>query len=385
MIVSTNQLFSRQRLKILFKICLLLAALTSTLTSTLSGETGVSAFGRDKIPDAQGANTSDAATRIFNEGRNLIANEEWAKAADRFNEVATRYPQSEHVDASLYWLAFALKKQSRLRGADQVLERLQTEFPHSPWKDDAGTLRIEIAPRLGNTKLVLDQIEGANNDETKLVALQSLFEIDPKRALAVTSSILKTNSSAGKGLQEGAVALAGERGGEKAMPILLDVAQNGVETRIRVTAIVGMKNSENEKVLSLLEDLATNSDDETIIAASLFALSEHNGARATEILRQVSLKAKTLKARKQALHFFSQRGVAGVVDSLIQMYDMEKDEAIKAQILFSLSESKQKVALRKLTDVARGDQSLKLRQVAIHFLSQSTDPEARKFVEEMIK
>jgi hypothetical protein len=32
-------------------------------------------------------------------------------------------------------------------------------------------------------------------------------------------------------------------------------------------------------------------------------------------------------------------------------------------------------------DVARNDPSLRLRQTAIHFLSQSVDPEARKFIE----
>jgi HEAT repeat protein len=163
------------------------------------------------------------------------------------------------------------------------------------------------------------------------------------------------------------------------------VAQSGVETRIRVAAIVGLKNSKDERVLSLLQDLATNSSDETIVAASLFALSQHGEARATEILRAISLKAKTLKGRKQALYFFSLKDGAGVIESLIQIYDGENDEAIKAQILYSLSESKEKVALRKLVDVVRNDPSVKLRLAATHFLSQSTDPEARKFVEGVIK
>lgn len=357
MIASNNQQSWTKRLKMIFKLCLLVTA----LISTLSWETTVSGLAQRNNPAAQESNTPAAATSIFDEGRNLIANEEWAKAAEKFNQVITRYPQSGRIDASLYWLAFALKKQERLREADQVLQRLHDGFPGSTWKDDARVMRIEIAPRLGNTKLVLDEVENADKDEIKLAALQSLFEIDPDRALAAATSILGASSRASKGLQEGAVALLGERGGEKATPLLLEVAQSGVETRIRMASIVGLKNSKDERVLSLLQDLATNSDDETIVAASLFALSEHEGERTTEILRQISLKAKTAKGRKQALYFFSLRGGVGVVESLRQMYDMENDEAGKAHILFSLSESKQTVALRKLMDLARNDPSMKLR------------------------
>jgi len=381
MIANRSQQTSMTRLRMAFKLGLVLAALI--LTS--SGKEIVGVLGQGNSRDAQRANTLDPAARIFNEGRNLIANEEWAKAAERFNEVATRFPQSSRVDASLYWLAFALKKEGRLREADQILRRLQAEFPRSTWKDDARAMRIEIAPQLGNTKLVLDEVQNGDSVELRLVALQSLFESDPERALATAASILKANSGASKGLQEGAVALLGERGGEKAEPLLQEVAQSRVDTRIRVAAIVSLKNSKDEKVLSLLGDLATNSDDETIIAASLFALSQHEGERTTEILRQISLQAKTAKGRKQALYFFGMRGSVRVVESLVQMYDVENDEAIKAQILFMLSESKQKDALRKLMEVARSDPSLKLRQAAIHFLSQSTDPEAKKFIEGLIK
>jgi len=357
----------------------------TALMLTLVGETTVGTLAQGSRTSAQKASTPDAATTIFQEGRNLIANEEWAKAAEKFKELATRYPQSGQIDASLYWLALALKKEGQIGEADQVLKRLQAEFPRSTWKDDARAMRIEIAPQLGNTKLVLDEVQNGDSAELRLVALQSLFESDPERALAITSSILKANSGASKGLQEGAVALLGERGGEKAEPLLQEVAQSGVETRIRVAAIVGLKNSKDERVLSLLGNLATNSDDETIIGASLFALSQHEGERTTEILRQISAQAKTAKGRKQALYFFGVRGGARVVESLIQMYDMENDEAIKAQVLVLLSESKERDALRKLMDVARNDPSLTLRQAATHFLSQSTDPEARKFVEGLIK
>jgi hypothetical protein len=358
--------------------------LTAILISPMARETVAGVIAQANQPAAYEARTQEDQASVFQEGRGLIARQEWAKAAEKFTEFARKYPQSAQIDAAQYWLAFALNKQGRFQEADQVLATLQTEFPHSSWKQDAETLRIEIAPRLGNTKLVLDQVQSGASDETRLVALQSLFEIDVEQALVMAAAILKEpHSATSQGLQEGAVALAGERGGEKAVPLLLEAARAEFPTKIRVAAIVGLKNSDNEKVLNLLQELATNSDDDGITSAALFALSEHRGTRATEILHQIALSAKTPRNRKQALYFFSLRGEPGIIESLAQSYDAESDETIKAQLLAWFSESKEKAAVRKLMDVARHDQSLKLRQVAIHFLSRSSDPEARKFVQEI--
>lgn len=61
----------------------------------------------------QTSNASDAEMKIFREGRDLIGDESWEKAATKFREYISRYPKGKDTDAALYWLAFALKKQDR--------------------------------------------------------------------------------------------------------------------------------------------------------------------------------------------------------------------------------------------------------------------------------
>jgi alkyl hydroperoxide reductase subunit AhpF len=70
---------------------------------------------------------------------------------------------------------------------------------------------------------------------------------------------------------------------------------------------------------------------------------------------------------------------------LISLYDSEKSAEVKNMILHALSESSQKAALHKLMDVARRDPSIELRKSAIHWIGESRDPEALKFLEEIIK
>ena len=80
---------------------------------------------------AQGSNTSSAAMNAFREGRDLIGKEEWARAAEKFDQIVAQYPKSGLTDAALYWSAFASKKQGKLQEAGESLARLIKEFPHS--------------------------------------------------------------------------------------------------------------------------------------------------------------------------------------------------------------------------------------------------------------
>ena len=106
----------------------------------------------------QSSNSSSAAMTAFREGRDLINKEEWAKAADKFNQIVTRYPNSEVTDAALYWLAFSLKRQNKFQETDDTLGRLIRGFPRSNWIKDAKAMKAEIALHLGRGESVTEEI-----------------------------------------------------------------------------------------------------------------------------------------------------------------------------------------------------------------------------------
>src|SRR5262245_28616936 len=106
----------------------------------------------------QSSNSSSAAMTAFREGRDLVNKEEWAKAADKFNQIVTKYPNSEVTDAALYWLAFSLKKQNKFQETDDTLGRLIKGFPRSNWIKDAKAMKDEIALHLGRGESVTEEI-----------------------------------------------------------------------------------------------------------------------------------------------------------------------------------------------------------------------------------
>src|SRR5215475_11465583 len=106
----------------------------------------------------QSSNSSSAAMTAFREGRDLINREEWAKAAKKFNQIVTQYPNGEVTDAALYWLAFSLKKQNKFQETNDAIGRLIKEFPGSNWIKDAKVMRAEIAPQLGRSRGVTEEV-----------------------------------------------------------------------------------------------------------------------------------------------------------------------------------------------------------------------------------
>lgn len=162
---------------------------------------------------AKKAGPADAATEAFRAGRDLIADEEWVKAEEKFNQVIVQYRTSKYVDAAMYWLAFTLKKQGKFKVADAALERLIKTYPKSTWINDARAMRVEIAPRLGKGDMIAEEASSANNDEIRVVALQSLFQANPERAMTFVVDILKPESKASRRLKESAIMLIGQSSG----------------------------------------------------------------------------------------------------------------------------------------------------------------------------
>ena len=193
-------------------------------------------------PDSSGLKIirQDDFDKKFRQARDLIDDEQWAKAAEKFAELVERYPDNKSADVALYWLAFSHKKQKNYKEADAALDRLIEKFPASSWAADASVMKLEIAAPLGkfypapaSTNALLGALSaaspaqalknagtvGAGNlppqfksypgfavgatpvpldraDEIKIAAFQSLLAADPKRAIETLGELFKPDAKA---------------------------------------------------------------------------------------------------------------------------------------------------------------------------------------------
>ena len=302
--------------------------------------------------------------KMFREGRDLIERESWPQAAAKFDDFVKGYPRDKDVDAALYWLAYALKKQGKKEEAAQPLLRLIKDFRNSGWRQEAQAMLVELGYKDAvNNALQRDDVE------IKILALQSLFEADQDRAYAFVADLLKPGSTADPALRAAAVSLLGSHGGPRSVPILLDIARNPQsDLKLRLTAVRQLGEQNSDAVVDELGKLYDAERTPELKTQILRAFAEMHNARAEARLIAAARSGDQLELRRQAIRYLGERDGAASLDELIRILDTEPTPEIRSQIMRALSERDDPRARAKLLDIARRGETPELRVEAIRRL-----------------
>lgn len=290
------------------------------------------------VSEIKAANQDDFDKK-FREGRDLIDEEEWARAAERFREAVEKYPDGKTADAAFYWLAFCHKKQKQFKQADAALDRLLERFPASSWVSDARVMKMEIAAPLGRavpgrigpaattlfgtaaglpaTAAPIGNVAGNvgattpgfyegltlggfpaaaaarapldREDEIKIAAFQSLLAADPKRAIEAMREIFKSDSKASDVLKK------------EVLRVLRSPRVSRTET---FAYVVGGSGGIGKEFIPLLR--------ETLVAGFQ--------------------NEKNLKIRQEIIHALGSLGDESS-DALVKLYASESDREVKRTII----------------------------------------------------
>ena len=320
------------------------------------------------------------AMRALREGRDLIDASQWAKAAEKFSQFVNTYPKDRDMDVALYWLAYSLNKQGDPRGAVQPLRQLLKKHPQSSWADEARALLNEIAGTLGESGIAQNTLDDSKErEEMKIVALQSLFQSNPERAMTYVREIVKPGSTAGPRLMEAAVSLVGAHGGAQSIPFLLDIARGQADEQLRARAIHSLANEGGEAVLDPLIQLYDAERSPEVKRQMLHAFAEMDEVpRAhAKLLAIARSSTESGELRRQAIHWIGERETPAAFDELLQLYNSEPNVEIKRQIIHAFFDTKDARAHSKLVEIARSPaENVELRRQAVHWLGEQKSPTA---------
>jgi HEAT repeat protein len=346
-----------------FGLALLAVAVIATALAVFTQRT----YGYDqdiaKLNSLVQTKPNTASMQIFREGRDLIEAQNWQKAAEKFNDFITAYPKNKDIDAALYWYGYALQKQDRKEEAAVPLVRLITNFPNSTWRREADALLVVLG-----RKADVDNALQRDNCEIKMLALQSLFQADQDKAIAIASEALRANPGQCQNFQAATVSLLGSHGGARAVPILLEIARSNPDQRLRLTAIKRLGDQQNEQVIDDLVKIYDADRTKEIRAQILRALVDSHTQRGNAKLLEIARAGDDLPTRAYAIRFISERDDPTTLDELIRIYDADKTKEIRSQIMRVLAERDDPRARTKLLDIARQGETPELRMEAIRRL-----------------
>jgi HEAT repeat protein len=324
------------------------------------------AFGHDQ--DVQKLNrfvqtprSNPAAMKTFREGRDLIEGEKWQQAAEKFDGFINEFPKDRDVDAALYWYAYALQKQGKKDEAAAPLLRLIKNFPNSSWRREAEAMLV-VMGRGEAVQQALDQ----NNCEIKILALQSLFQANEDRAIAFVSEVLQSNAEATcPGIKAAAVSLLGSHGGARATPILLNLARQQGDLKLRLTAIRRLGEQNGDAIADELVKLYEADRTLEIRTQILRAFAEMHSAKSQAKLMEIARSSDDLNLRQVAVRYLGEQEDAASLDELIRLFDSDRTPEIRSQVLRALAEREDPKAHAKLLEIARKGETPELRIEAI--------------------
>src|SRR5882724_8122903 len=87
---------------------------------------------------------NDAANAKFQGGRDLISDEQYAKAIEKFNEYISTYSKEPNIDAAMYWMAYSQVQLKKFDQAKDTIDRLLKTYEKTTWKGDAQMLLAQL-------------------------------------------------------------------------------------------------------------------------------------------------------------------------------------------------------------------------------------------------
>ena len=282
----------------------------------------------------------ERGTEALDEGR-------WDRAVSAFDEVCRQNEPA--CDGALYWKAYAQGRLGRRTEAQATLAELKKSHPQSRWLAEAKALEQEVSQASGKPA----RPEATEDEELKLLALNSLMTSDSERALPLLESFLKANLS--PRLRDRALFVLSQGDSPRAHEILLAMARGTQSPDLQARAVKYLGMSGDAASLKALGEIYASADvalRRQILQAFLVA---DDKARVLEAART----EKAPELRREAIHLL---GAMGAVTELQQLYQAETAVELRREILDSFVAAD---ATSALLDAARTekDQGLRLRAV----------------------
>jgi hypothetical protein len=298
--------------------------------------------------DDQGTQSKDDA--LYSDGTRAINDGRWADAEGIFSKIAQQ--KGERAEASIYWKAYAENKEGKTALALVSCNDLRQTYPHGNWINECGALEIEIRGKSGDPV----QPQAEQNEDLKLLALNSLMQQDEGRALPIIQQILTGDSS--EKLKDRALFVLAQDSSPQAQQVLMEVARGQKYPALQRKAIQMIAVSGGKRSVAMLGDIYRQSNDEQVKKAILQA---YLITGSPDPLVEAASHESNPQLTKSAVHSL---GAMAATSQLLDLYRKTSSEETKSEIINSLVAAGQKGA-EALGTIAASEQNPDLRRKAI--------------------
>jgi HEAT repeat protein len=318
---------------------------------------------------------------LYSEGTRAINDARWAQAMSIFSKLASQH--GGRAEAALYWEAYAENKQGNAARALEICAELRRAYPQGDWVKECSALEIEIHGK-GDDPM---PPQAEQDEELKLLALNSLMQQDEARAVPIIQQIL--NSDKSEKLKDRALFVLAQDQSPQAQALLGQVASGESNPALQRKAIEMMAVARGKQAAETLSNIYRQSKNEEVKKAILHT---YLVIGTPDPLVEAARHESDPELVRTAVHTL---GAMGASSQLLTLYHDTSDPKVKAEVINGLIPAGSKGA-EALGAIAGTEQDPELRRKAIRNLGvaggmsgaptlvaiykKNTDPETRKAV-----
>ena len=326
--------------------------LFATLLIALSAPPALCAESSLPLSDDNAAAQAKEDT-LYSEGTRAINDAHWAQAESIFRNLASQH--GLRAEAALYWEAYAENKQGNAARALEICAELRHAYPQGNWVKECSALEIEIHGKSDDP--LPPQAE--QDEELKLLALNSLMQQDEAHAVPIIQQIL--NSDKSEKLKDRALFVLAQDQSPQAQALLGQVASGERDPALQRKAIQMLAVTRGKQAAETLANIYRQTTNEEVKNAILHT---YLVIGTPDPLVEAARHESDPHLVRTAVHTL---GAMGATPQLLSLYHDSSSAEVKAEVINGLIPAGQK-GTEALGSIAGSEQDPELRRKAIHNL-----------------
>jgi HEAT repeat protein len=290
---------------------------------------------------------------LYSEGTRAINDAHWAQAEQIFANLASQH--GSRAEAALYWEAYAENKQGNATRALEICAELKHTYPQGNWAKECSALEIEIHGKSDDPM----PPQAEQDEELKLLALNSLMQQDEARALPIIQQILSSDKS--EKLKDRALFVLAQDQSPQAQALLGQVASGERNPALQQRAIQMLAVGRGKQAADTLANIYRQTKNEEVKNAILHA---YLVIGTPDPLVDAARHESNPELVRTAVHTL---GAMGATSQLLSLYHDSSNPEIKAEVINGLIPAGQKGA-DALGSIVGSEQDPELRRKAIRNL-----------------
>lgn len=316
--------------------------------------------------------SGDRAQAEYDQGTRALDDHKYDDAVRHFEDVINgTTPRAGRLrDGALYWKAYAQNRLGRRDDALATLTALRHDSPKSRWLKEAQALEAEIKQGAGGAISPAEE----SNEDIKLMAINSLMNADPDKAVPLLDGILKGNTS--PKMKDRALFVLTQNRSPQAQQILVSIAKGADNPDLQVRAIRDLGISGTDDARRQLGSIYSSSNDSAVRQQVLQSLMI---ARGTDALFNIAKNEKDQQLHAAAIQ---QLGILHAGDQLMQLYSADSSPDSRREIIRALFIAG---AAKDMVDIARRETDPGMKRYIVQQLSFMHSKEAQDYMMELLK